>query len=85
MTGLKIVILSLILLPAFTETREFGTSGQVIESNDAQIIEETSIIILGTVQDAGSPHIACQRDCCKHLFSSPDSNRKVVSLGVVDP
>ena len=48
-------------------------------------ITETSLVILGNVQDAGSPHIACNKDCCKALFENPDSNRKVVSLGVLDP
>lgn len=48
-------------------------------------ITETSIVVLGTVQDAGSPHIACKKDCCKELFLNPDKNRKVVSLGLVDP
>ena len=42
------------------------------------------LIILGNVQDAGSPHIACKKDCCKDLFLKPDANRKVVSLGIVD-
>ena len=44
----------------------------------------TSIIILGTIQDAGSPHIACTKDCCKDLFDHPDLNRQVVSLGLYD-
>ncbi len=48
-------------------------------------ITNTSLVILGTVQDAGSPHIACKRDCCKELFLHPDSSRKVVSLGLIDP
>lgn len=43
-----------------------------------------SLVILGTVQDGGSPHIGCQKECCKDLFEHPDKNRKVVSLGVVD-
>lgn len=42
-----------------------------------------TIVILGNVQDGGSPHIGCKRDCCRQLFHSPDSLRKVVSLGVV--
>ena len=46
---------------------------------------ETSLIILGTVQDAGSPQAGCKKDCCKNLFLHPDKNRKVVSLGLVDP
>ena len=48
-------------------------------------LSETSLVILGTVQDAGSPHIACDQDCCKNLFKNPDKNRKVISLGLVDP
>lgn len=51
----------------------------------SQEIKSPSIIILGTVQDAGSPHIACKKDCCKDLFDSPDTSRMVVSLGLVDP
>jgi pyrroloquinoline quinone biosynthesis protein B len=49
--------------------------------------EESSfvfLVVLGTLQDAGSPHIACKKDCCLHLFAHPDESRKVVSLGVVD-
>jgi len=45
---------------------------------------KVSIIVLGNVQDAGSPQIACKKECCVHLFEKPDTNRKVVSLGVVD-
>ncbi|HMQ70867.1 MAG TPA: MBL fold metallo-hydrolase, partial [Ignavibacteria bacterium] len=46
--------------------------------------ESVSLIILGTVQDAGSPHIGCAKICCKDLFSNPDHNRKVVSIGIID-
>ena len=45
---------------------------------------EINLVVLGNVQDAGSPHIGCERDCCKDLFLHPDPNRKVVSLGVID-
>jgi len=48
-------------------------------------ITATSLIVLGTIQDAGSPQIACKKECCKSLFINPDKNRKVVSLGVIDP
>lgn len=54
-------------------------------SQEVTTITETSLVILGTVQDAGSPHIACNKDCCKDLFNNPDKDRKVVSLGVLDP
>lgn len=47
-------------------------------------IQKTSLIVLGNVQDAGSPHIACKKECCNALFVDPDTNRKVVSLGLID-
>lgn len=43
-----------------------------------------SLIVLGTIQDAGSPQIGCKKDCCKELFTNPDKNRRVVSLGIID-
>ncbi|MDZ4758059.1 MAG: MBL fold metallo-hydrolase [Bacteroidota bacterium] len=62
---------------------------QVNDIEKIQNITSPSIIILGTVQDAGSPHIGCKKDCCKDLFINPDSDsyrgRMVVSLGLVDP
>lgn len=56
----------------------------VVQEISAAIINETSLVILGTVQDAGSPHIACKKECCNALFADPDVNRKVVSLGLID-
>ena len=44
----------------------------------------TSLIILGTIQDAGSPHIGCKKECCKNLFDNPDKDRQVVALGLID-
>lgn len=43
-----------------------------------------SLIVLGTVQDAGSPHIGCKKECCRSLFEK-GIRRHVVSLGVIDP
>lgn len=48
-------------------------------------ISTTSIVILGTIQDAGAPQIACEKSCCRGLYNLPDAKRKVVSLGVIDP
>lgn len=42
------------------------------------------LIVLGTVQDAGSPHAGCRKNCCADLFEKPDPLRAVVSLGIVD-
>ena len=42
------------------------------------------VVVLGTIQDAGSPQIGCTKKCCQDLFTTPDPNRKVVSLGIID-
>ncbi len=66
-----------------------GCKDKVSTIDEETIIQntiiETSLVILGTVQDAGSPHIACKKKCCASLFENPDPLRKVVSLGIVDP
>jgi len=54
------------------------------EETPVPTTSETALIILGTVQDAGSPHIACKRECCASLFHNQDPNRQVVSLGLAD-
>jgi len=38
------------------------------------------LIILGTVQDGGCPHIGCTKACCQIT----ESTKKVVSLGLID-
>lgn len=58
--------------------------GPVAQEKSTAIKNETLLVILGTVQDAGSPHIACKKECCNTLFVDPDANRKVVSLGLID-
>ena len=46
--------------------------------------ENVKIIILGNIQDAGSPQIGCHKECCMELWKHPQENRKVTSLGVID-
>lgn len=72
-----ILLLILILLLSCNKSPEQINKSQPTPS-------KTSIVILGTIQDAGSPHIACIKDCCKDLFDKPDNTRQVVSLGVYD-
>jgi pyrroloquinoline quinone biosynthesis protein B len=47
--------------------------------------DQPYVTVLGVAQDGGSPHIGCEKDCCRDLWGAPDSWRKVVSLGLVDP
>jgi len=42
------------------------------------------LIILGNIQDAGSPHIACTKSCCQNLSLEKKEKRKVVCLGLID-
>jgi len=39
--------------------------GKILIKNNNPHIEQVSLIILGTIQDGGSPHIGCKKDCCK--------------------
>ena len=55
------------------------------EETETKKITKTSLVVLGNVQDAGSPHIACKKACCAELFKNPDHTRKVVSLGLIIP
>ena len=47
-------------------------------------VSPIELVVLGNVQDAGSPHIGCKKECCKNLFQQPDPKRRVVSLGLVN-
>ncbi len=64
-----------------------GVDKKTITENHLAVTENitgVSLIVLGTIQDAGSPQIGCKKDCCKDLFTNPDKNRMVVSLGIID-
>jgi pyrroloquinoline quinone biosynthesis protein B len=59
-----------------------------VQPDPAQLPEPPaaiSLLVLGTLQDGGSPHAGCTRPCCADLFTNPDPMRTVVSLGVIDP
>jgi len=47
-------------------------------------LSKTSLVLLGTVQDGGFPHIACAKDCRRSAFNNPEEKRQVISLGLVD-
>ncbi len=42
------------------------------------------LLVLGTAQDGGFPHIGCQNECQK-AFKNPEMARFVTSLALVDP
>lgn len=79
------IIIVLVIICFWNCDHSAITATKIINIPAKQTISPVSIIILGTVQDAGSPQIGCTKECCKNLFQNPDKTRKVVSLGIVDP
>lgn len=83
---MKILKLPFLFL-AIISCQEPSNNKEVLNAplSPSKEITGTSLVILGTIQDAGSPHIACKKECCQDLFLLPDKNRKVVSLGIIEP
>ena len=46
----------------------------MVSGNGQEYQYKTYLKVLGTVQDGGSPHIGCQKSCCKDL-SLEEKNR----------
>jgi pyrroloquinoline quinone biosynthesis protein B len=74
------LLLSLLLLTGCYQSTQSPLTQPEIKSDNGP-----SLIVLGIFQDGGSPHIGCNKDCCKNLFLNPDPTRMVASLGLVDP
>jgi pyrroloquinoline quinone biosynthesis protein B len=51
----------------------------------AQNADAPYVLVLGTAQDGGYPHMGCQRECCSMVWKDPSMKRYVVSLALVDP
>lgn len=83
----KLLILSVFLISAPGACMKTPDNSSDVQPQSApfQEVRQASIVVLGTVQDGGSPHIGCERSCCSGLFEVPDPSRKVVSLGLIDP
>ena len=58
-----------------------STLGLLCNGQGALPNKKPFVVVLGTLQDGGSPHMGCEKECCKN----PDVSRKVVSLGIIDP
>lgn len=43
------------------------------------------VIVLGVTQDAGYPHIGCEKSCCAPAWQDSDLKQSIVSLALVDP
>ena len=42
------------------------------------------LVVLGNVQDAGSPHAGCEEECCRLLQRNPDPTRMVSCLALLE-
>ena len=51
----------------------------------SRVVTQTTLIVLGTAQDAGSPQINCKKVCCQAIFEGKQEPETVVALGVIDP
>jgi pyrroloquinoline quinone biosynthesis protein B len=78
---ISLIVFSIILL--LVSCNENNTAKDSTSKN-GRTKTGIELIVLGNVQDGGSPHIGCTKDCCKQLFQNPDPTRKVVSLGIID-
>ncbi len=82
---MKIIYTFLILITFLTYSCEKKEIAKEKDNNNKELKDKSvSLIILGTIQDAGAPQIACNKKCCENLFENPDKNRKVIALGLVD-
>lgn len=80
-TLIQLFIAVLIINSSCKENGKNTSDGEITEQ---KLYPTVSLVVLGNVQDAGSPHIGCKKDCCAGLFDNPDHQRKVVSLGLYD-
>ncbi len=84
MRNLSILLLLIVVLIACSSPEiKTNVKFEKPSSKTAQL-ERTSIVILGTVQDAGSPQIGCVEECCSQLKDQDKKNRKVCSMGVIN-
>lgn len=82
------IVLLFILVVGFLSCNNLRTDKAEDNLDEQQISypqDQPYLVVLGTVQDAGSPHAACEKACCSALFDHPDPSRLVTCLGLVDP
>lgn len=79
------LIIGIVIVSCDSKTPNDATDNEAKNVNIPEDqIKTPALVVLGTIQDAGSPQIGCKKECCAHLLSNPDPNRMVVSLGVMD-
>lgn len=65
----------------------------ITNENDEKLPAETNLVVqktnqyitvLGVAQDAGYPHINCNKDCCMAFYDGNESKKLISCLGLVD-
>lgn len=72
---------SLLLLFICITSQTFAQKNQATSTP----VTQTTLVVLGTAQDAGSPQINCTKACCQAIFEGRQVATPVVALGVIDP
>jgi len=85
MSRLCVLLMFVAILVSCTSPDVKTITKTVKSSSKIDRLKETSIVILGTIQDAGSPQIGCLKECCSQLMDQDKKNRKVCSMGVINP
>lgn len=81
---MKNLLIALLALVSTSCTKPTVSIDISTENPPIIALDTPSLVVLGTAQDAGSPHIGCTKACCATLFKEGVS-RPVVSLGIIDP
>ena len=45
---------------------------------------EIALMVLGTAQDGGYPHIGCRKKCCQPAWIDLNKKRFIASLSIID-
>ncbi|PQB06051.1 pyrroloquinoline quinone biosynthesis protein PqqB [Aureitalea marina] len=80
-----LIALVLIIMNGCDQPREAESVSMPVGETPQVLPDDPFIVVLGTIQDAGSPQIGCNAACCRDLFADPDVERMRTSLGLIDP
>ncbi|SHH36376.1 MBL fold metallo-hydrolase [Winogradskyella jejuensis] len=75
------IVFSLLLLSLASCDKKINN---VEKSSKTKTVSQTSLVILGTAQDAGYPQIGCTKSCCVDKWDDVNPTQ-VTSIGVIEP
>ena len=84
MKFLNLMLISFLLISCNDNQTQKETPSQDQTALSIEAVKETSLIVLGTAQDAGIPQAGSQRPGVAEKFLNPNPLDAVVSLGLID-